>query len=447
MQQFIFWSVWLVIPLIWEIITGIVSGIFTASGYRKNKHIKLDFMPEVTVIVPVFNSVNTIGKCLDSIAGQNYPNSRIEIILVNNGKEDGSFEVFQGFQRAHPNMKIRWLNSGRGKSKALNKGIFSSSARYLINIDSDGWLDKDAIRSVAAKFESDKKINCMTGVVLIDPVCIEQSKSKGMKLIQKCELFEYTETFLVGRSFQSMTDSIFTMSGAFSCFRKEALLKTQLYNSDTIGEDTHMTFQIRRFAGGKIKLCSNAFLYTDPIESIDKLYIQRQRWQRGELEVASLFKEMHTGSIKDYFKKFSMRIIVSDHTLAFPRFIWFFALIYLFFINYPLQLLIGANLLLYTAYLLNSFLYLAVSERYLKGQNSVRRYLRKHWYICFVMPLYRFVLYWIRIAGIINSLSSKAQWNLPTLTGEFHILKTSVRKNTIGRMAFLEEFKKFINKG
>ena len=105
------------------------------------------------------------------------------------------------------------------------------------------------------------------------------------------EFGEYCQAFLSGRNFQSELNSIFTLSGAFSAFRKSAIMKTQLYNTDTLCEDTHVTFQVRFQMKKRVALCPNAIFFVDPIESLNKLYVQRQRWQSGELEVLHMFRK------------------------------------------------------------------------------------------------------------------------------------------------------------
>ena len=445
LQQFFFWSVWLVIPLLWEIVVGFLSAVVLVFKRFGSKPRKLDFCPDVAILIPAYNSELTIKKCLDSILTQNYPLDKIEVFIIGNGSKDGSYDIFNKFHYENNGMNIWWHHSPKGKSKALNKGIFGSKSKYIINIDSDGWLDSNAVRNIIAKFEGDEDISCMTGVIMIDPELIEKTESRFKKILRKCEFFEYMEAFLVGRNFHSMTNSMFTMSGAFSCFRKEALAKTQMYNFETIGEDTHMTFQIRSFAGGKVVMCEDAFFYVDPIESFNKLYIQRQRWQRGQLEVASLFKRFNMGGIIDFFRKFSFRIIVSDHTLAFPRLIWFFAVVYLYFVNYPLRLLIGANVLMYLIYALNSIIYLFVSSLYLRGQKSARKYALGNWHICFIMPVYRLIAYFIRMAGIMNSLATSSKWSAPTLSEEVDKIKAAISDELKAKLPFVYKLKKIIN--
>ena len=419
-----FWGFWLIIPVGYEFLKAIISAIivfFKYDGYIKEE---LSYFPVVTILIPVYNSRNTLVACLDSIYNQTYPIDKFEVFLIDNGSTDDCFSLFQQFQSTHSKIKMWWYYSKKGKSNALNKGIFSSSGKYIINIDSDGWLDKDAMKNIVRMFEEDRKISCITGNVLIDSELIEKTKDKKLKLIQKCEFFEYVESFLIGRNVQSTFDNVYTLAGAFSCFKMESLLKTQMYNSDTLGEDTHMTFQIRKFIGGKIKVCSDAFFYVDPIENFDKLYTQRQRWQRSEIEVAKLFDEYYTGNIKDFFQRFTMRIMISDHTLLFSKLIWMFATLYLIIIGYNAFFLIGGHIILYVIYVLDSFLYSIMSGMYLKKQKTTKKYLNKNLLICFLLPLYRVVIFLIRVAGIINSISTEATWKTRTLTDEFKVMQT-----------------------
>lgn len=424
LYDFLYWGIWIIIPLIWEIFVGFAAVIIVILRNTKLNEFddSIDYLPTITLIVPVFNSENTLEICLKSIINSNYPLEKIDIFLIDNGSSDNSKAIFENIQMNNKNLKIWWLSSSKGKSKALNKGIYSSSGKYIINIDSDGWLEKNALLNMVKFFEKNKDIVAATGVVLIDVDLIKNTKNKFLKLIRKCELFEYVESFLIGRNYQSYLNSMYTVAGAFSAFKKENIYKSQMYNHQTVGEDTHMTFQIRSFAKGRIELCNNAFLFVDPIENLNKLYTQRQRWQRGQIEVAKLFNIFHEGNFLDIFKKFPIRILISDHSMIFPRLIWLFGMVYLYFINYPLKLIIGANFFIYLAYVINSIVYLLISNIFLSNLQNIKGYINKNFFIVFLMPFYRFLLFWIRLAGIINSLVLPSKWRTLTFSQEISLL-------------------------
>lgn len=439
----LYWGIWIIIPLIWEIFVGLIAAFIVILRKRKLEKCtdSIDYYPPITILIPVYNSENTLEMCLQSIINSNYPKDKIEIYLIDNGSVDNSRSIFEKIQNEYLNLKMWWLSSAKGKSKALNKGIFSGEGKYIINIDSDGWLDKNALINIVKYFETNDQLICATGVVLIDTKLIEKTKGFILKMIRLCELFEYVESFLIGRNYQSYFNSMYTLAGAFSAFRKENISRSQMYNFETVGEDTHMTFQMRQFFSGRIELCNNAFLFVDPIENLNKLYTQRQRWQRGQIEVAKLFEEFHFGNMFDFIKKFSIRILLSDHAMIFPRLIWLFGMVYLYFINYPLKLIIGANLCIYAAYVVNSLIYVFISNFYLDEKIEVKKYLNKHFYISIIMPFYRFILFWIRLAGIINSLSLPAKWKVLTFSEEINILK----KYFVGKLDFIFKLQRRIH--
>lgn len=429
LEIILFWGIWLVIPVMFEIGIGLISGV--ALLYKKifiEGEKKLRFYPTVSVLIPVYKSEATIEKCIKSVINQNYERAKIRIYLLNNGPVDDSYRIFKEIERQYPLVKMWWLNTKAGKSKALNVGLLKSSSKYIINIDSDGWLAKNSIRNMIYEFESNRDIAALTGVILTEPALIEKTEKLWLRLIHKCELIEYAESFLIGRNFKSMSSSIYTLAGAFSGVRRKAVTKTHLYNHETVGEDTHMSFQVKRATVGAVKLCTSSFFYVDPIDSLDHLYTQRQRWQKGQLEVANLFSKDHLGWCHNFFNKLPLRLLIYDHTLVFPRLIWAFGLVYLYLRGYPFKLLFISNLLLYGLYVFNGFIYFGVYSMFLTTQQEVSSYFKKNAYMIFFLPFYRILTYVIRMAGIINSLTIESEWTTTSLSEEIALMKQYFNK-------------------
>jgi len=417
-EQMIFWMAWIIIPLFMEILPAI-GGFFILIRKQhaaRKARVPLRY-PEITLIIPVYNSEETLEGCLSSVYNSDYPKDLINIMLVNNQSSDNSFKVFCQCQEKYPKLSMQWLKARQGKSKALNLALFNSGGKYIIHIDSDGKLHPEAIKNLVERFEENPDIHCLTGVVLTDPELIEKTKTFSMRLFRRCEFYEYCQDFLAGRNFESELDSIYTLSGAFSAFRKSTILKTQLYNTDTVCEDTQVTFQVRRLMKKSIYLCESAFFFVDPIESIGKLYTQRQRWQTGELEVSHMFLQGELKT-KGFFSNFMIRQLTFDHTFAFPRMIWYFALICLMFFNYPFSLIAGSVIILYLLYVFSGFLYYLNILGCLRGYGGLRRYYGRKWYILPIMPLYNFVNFWIRFAAIINSITNRSGWRASTFSEE-----------------------------
>ena len=95
-------------------------------------------MPKVSVIVPVYNVENTIGKCLDSIVNQTLKD--IEIIVVNDGSKDKSQDIIDEYAKKYSNIKS-YIKENGGLSDARNYGLEKASGDYICFVDSDDYID------------------------------------------------------------------------------------------------------------------------------------------------------------------------------------------------------------------------------------------------------------------------------------------------------------------
>lgn len=445
-KEMIFWMAWIIIPFIMEIVPAI-GGFFILAKKRMSIK-KEDFqgkLPQITLIVPVYNSERTLMGCLESVYNSDYPSELIDVMLINNMSSDRSFEVFMESQKKFKGLSMRYMNAKQGKSKALNMALFNSEGKYIIHIDSDGNLHRDAIKNMVVRFEQNSDIHCMTGAVLTDKDYIESTKGRFLKLVCKCEFFEYAQAFLAGRNFESELDSIYTLSGAFSAFRKSTILKTQLYNSETVCEDTQITFQIRHLLNKKVYLCENSLFFVDPIDNLSKLYTQRQRWQRGEIEVSHMFLKDKMSITKGFFSNFMIRMLMYDHTFAFPRMIWYFALIFLLFMNYPFYLIAGSVIAIYLLYVLSAILFYFNILSYLKEYKEIRKYYSKKFYLALLMPMYNLVIFWIRFAGIINSIKDEGTWKTLNFSEEYKAFCDVIKADCKSVVKIIKTVRKIVN--
>lgn len=256
LNSFLFWAAWIIIPLIMEIIPSMGSVlILIKKKLFPPKYEDPVFWPEITLIIPVYNSENSLQECIRSINDSDYPNEKMRIFLVNNQGKDNSFQVYTKCQELYPDLLMQWLNARQGKSRALNLALFNADGKYIIHVDSDGQFEPHAIRNMVRKFECCQNVDCMTGAILTMPEMIEEYRGIFARMLRKMEFMEYAQAFLAGRNYASETNSIYTLSGAFSAFRKSAVLKSQLYNTDTICEDTNITFQMRFLQRIRVEIC------------------------------------------------------------------------------------------------------------------------------------------------------------------------------------------------
>lgn len=133
-------------------------------------------MKLVSVLVPVYNVVNTLEKCVDSILLQTYKN--IEIVLVDDGSTDGSGNLCDKLQKEHANIKVvHKFNEGLGPTR--NRGVQESSGEYIYHCDSDDWLEPNLVATCVEQIESNDAEMVMFGYNLLT------EDSSGLHLYDK----------------------------------------------------------------------------------------------------------------------------------------------------------------------------------------------------------------------------------------------------------------------
>lgn len=110
-------------------------------------------MDKVSVIIPVYNRKDTLGRCLDSVLSQTYGN--VELIVVDNGSTDGSYEyaVEWGLTHTSENFQVSVMKeSRRGVCTARNRGLDVATGEYCLFFDSDDVMRLDLIKKVVDGF-------------------------------------------------------------------------------------------------------------------------------------------------------------------------------------------------------------------------------------------------------------------------------------------------------
>ncbi len=107
----------------------------------------------VSILVPIFNVEKYLDRCLSSLRDQSYRN--IEVLCINDGSTDGSRTIIDSYTSSDSRFKlIDKPNSGYGDS--MNKGLEAAQGKYISILESDDFLDSDAIEHMVGEAESDQ---------------------------------------------------------------------------------------------------------------------------------------------------------------------------------------------------------------------------------------------------------------------------------------------------
>lgn len=114
------------------------------------------YLPLVSIIIPCYNNKNVIFEAIDSALNQSYP--RVEVIVVDDGSTDGSYEFV--FDRILEGQNLRIVRQdNQGPAAARNTGFTLSGGDYLVFLDADDILHPDYVESCYREYEKDPSLN------------------------------------------------------------------------------------------------------------------------------------------------------------------------------------------------------------------------------------------------------------------------------------------------
>ncbi|MCH5299776.1 MAG: glycosyltransferase family 2 protein [Ruminococcus sp.] len=138
-------------------------------------------LPLISVIVPVYNREKTIKKCINSIISQTYSN--IEIIIVDDGSTDNSLKKCKELSVSNENIIVYHQNN-KGVSAARNYGLKESKGEYVMFVDSDDWLEQNAVEYLFKKLTPETDIVCSCCNVNIDDMVVVDHFFDGNRIFE-----------------------------------------------------------------------------------------------------------------------------------------------------------------------------------------------------------------------------------------------------------------------
>lgn len=223
--------------------------------------------PKVTIMVPCWNEETTISKTLHSLLNLDYPKDKLEIMAIDDGSTDSTWEVLQKFS-SYKQITLVHKENG-GKHTALNFGLSQSTGELVGCLDADSYVDKDALNHIVQYFE-DKKTMAVTPSVKI---------YKPENILQMIQSVEYGWGIFI-RKILAYLGALYVTPGPFSIFRKEVFEKIGTYRHAHNTEDLEVALRMQA-NHMKIVNAHNAHVFTVAPNTLKKLYKQRLRWTFG----------------------------------------------------------------------------------------------------------------------------------------------------------------------
>ena len=203
---------------------------------------EIDQRPVVSIIIPIYNVENYIGKCIDSVINQTW--KKIEIICVNDGTLDNSMEVVQ--QKADKDSRIRIINiENSGLSVARNVGMEKATGKYIAFLDSDDYLALDTIEKLVECSEKNNVDILFFGAeTVFENKEIEKQQSEYAKYYSRNA--EYHQVYTGEELFVKMMDSYdFKPSACLMLIKKKFIDEVYVkFYPGILHEDNLFTVQL-----------------------------------------------------------------------------------------------------------------------------------------------------------------------------------------------------------
>jgi biofilm PGA synthesis N-glycosyltransferase PgaC len=253
----------------------ITSDIYSLRQARLSTQRKRWHLPTVSVVIPAHNEEKTIIRALKSVCASNYPISKVEIIIANDGSTDNTAQLIKDFKREYGgNHKIRLVTRpNRGKASALNYAIRRFAKGSLVMcLDSDSYLETNALRIAVQQFRNRNIVAVAANVNII-----EDGSMLGL-----AQRFEYMMGYQMKKG-QSLMGIDYIIGGIGSVFRRSTMERVEYYDTNTMTEDIDLTMKIivKCRKNQKIGYAADSIVYTEPAHTLKELMIQRYRWKYG----------------------------------------------------------------------------------------------------------------------------------------------------------------------
>ncbi|MBU2408219.1 MAG: poly-beta-1,6 N-acetyl-D-glucosamine synthase, partial [Gammaproteobacteria bacterium] len=254
------------------------GGIAHALVFEKRRHVKtdplelLEAFPLVSVIVPCFNEAPRVREVIDQLMRTRYPN--FEVIAINDGSTDETGAILDRLAARYPALRVVHHAGNQGKAVGLNTAAVLAQGEYILGVDGDALVDRDAIAWLLWHLLQADRVGAVTGNPRI---------RTRTSLLGRMQVGEFSSTIGLIKRSQQLTGRIFTISGVLAMFRRSALLEVGLWSPDVLTEDIDVSWKLQ-LAGWRVRFEPRALCWILMPETVRGLYRQRQRWAMGGIQ-------------------------------------------------------------------------------------------------------------------------------------------------------------------
>jgi hyaluronan synthase len=369
--------------------------LYLYTKYKPIKSVSDYLLPTCTVIVPAYNEGELVWQTLSSLAESNYPAEKLQIIAIDDGSKDDTWQWMQKAKNRLGNrLQIFQQPKNMGKRHALYRGFNLGTGEIFITVDSDSIVKKDTLRNLVSPFIVDEKCGAVGGNV--------QVLNNKKAIIPRMLNVSFVFSFEFIRSAQSVIGTVLCTPGALAAYRREAVLnclpqwisQTFMGQPTDIGEDRAMTNMILK-QGFHVLFQQNAHVLTNTPEKYKNLYKMFIRWERSNVRENIMMSKFAFSNFREGPKTGSRILLINQWIKVIMAYPATFLMLYFIF-THPILFISSA---LVSTFIFSSIQVLFYSKKY--------NFLESFWAYPYSI-FYIFTLFWITPYAI--ATANKRGW-------------------------------------
>lgn len=231
----------------------------------------------VSVLMPVYNEENYIGKCIESLLTQDYDQSHVEYLLVDGSSADRTAELIEDYSKKYPFIKLLH-NPNKTVPYAMNIGINAAKGKYIVRLDAHSEYSNDYVSS-CVKYLDETGADNVGGPMV----------AKGKNFVQRAVAASYYSSFALGGGkfhdpeFQGYVDTVY-----LGAFKRDTLINIGMFDQRFVrNQDDELNYRIIK-NGGKVFMTPKIRSVYYPRSTLKSLF--SQYFQYGEWKVAVIRK-------------------------------------------------------------------------------------------------------------------------------------------------------------
>lgn len=226
----------------------------------------------ISIIIAMRNEQDNIDKLLKSLASQDYPTDKYEIVLVNDHSTDKTWAIANDWAKRVRNVVLLNLSVGaEGKKHAVAYGVNSAKYDMVTLTDADCVHSKGWLQSISTQFQH-SDFDLLIGPVMLAP---------SIRFFEKMQALEHASLTACSLGACALRVPFMASSANLSFSKSRLGFNIRMLNPNVVsGDDVFLMHNAKRKPNVHIGcfLSSDSLVYTKPTDSLPNFLVQRARW-------------------------------------------------------------------------------------------------------------------------------------------------------------------------